>query len=45
MYNSVCDTVLAVRKFIAYESSRMLEYEIFTHTKISAITVVCFGKP
>ena len=38
-YNSVCDTVLAVRKFIAYESSRALEYEIFTRTKISAITV------
>ena len=30
---------LAVRKFIAHESSRALEYEIFTRTKISAITV------
>ena len=39
-YNSVCDTVLAVRKCIANESSQTLEYEIFTRTKISAITVV-----
>ena len=28
-YTSVCDTALKVRKFIAYESSRTLEYEIF----------------
>ena len=39
-HTSVCDITLAVRKFIAYESSRALEYEIFTRTKISAITVV-----
>ena len=38
-HTSVCDTALAVRKLIAYESSRTLEYEIFTRTKISAITV------
>ena len=42
-YNSVCDTVLAVRKFIAYESLRTLEYEIFTRTKFSAITVMLSG--
>ena len=40
IYQCVCDTALAVRKFIPYESSRTLEYEIFTCTKISAITVV-----
>ena len=28
----VCDTALEVRKFIAYESSRTLEHEIFTRT-------------
>ena len=39
MYDSVCDTALAVRICIAYESSRTLEYEIFTRTKISAIAV------
>ena len=38
-YTSVCDTAFKVRKFIAYENSRTLEYEIFTRTKISAITV------
>ena len=38
-YNSVCATFLAVQKFIAYDSSQTLEYEIFTRTKISAITV------
>ena len=38
-YTSVCETALAVRKFIAYESSRTPEYEFFTRTKISAITV------
>ena len=38
-YTSVCDTGFKVRKFIAYENSRTLEYEIFTRTKISAITV------
>ena len=41
-YNSVCDTVLAVQKFIAYESSRTLEYEIFIRTEISAITAINF---
>ena len=40
-YNSVCDTVLA-QKFIVYKSSRTLEYEIFTRTKISAIAVYNF---
>ena len=39
-YTNVCDTTVAVRKLIAYESSRTLEYEIFTRTKISAITVI-----
>ena len=39
-HTSVCDIAVAVRKFIAYESSRALEYEIFTRTKISTITVV-----
>ena len=38
-YTSVCDTAFKVRKFIAYENSPTLEYEIFTRTKISAITV------
>ena len=38
-YTSVSDTTVAVRKFIAYESRQTLEYEIFTRTKISAITV------
>ena len=32
-YTSECDTVLTERKFIAYKSSRTLEYEIFTGTK------------
>ena len=41
-YNSVCDTVLAVQKFVAYESSRTREYEIFIPTKISAITIINF---
>ena len=43
-YNSVCNTVLAVRKFIAYKSSKTLEYEIFTHMKISAITVHTYAR-
>ena len=38
-YTSVSDTTVAVRKFLAYESRQTLEYEIFTRTKISAITV------
>ena len=38
-YTSVSDTTVAVRKFLAYESWQTLEYEIFTRTKISAITV------
>ena len=38
-YTSVSDTTIAVRKFLAYESWQTLEYEIFTRTKISAITV------
>ena len=38
-YTSVSDTTLAVRTFLAYENQQMLEYEIFTRTKISAITV------
>ena len=42
-YDSACDTILAVRKFIPHENSRRLEYKIFTRrsTKISAITVHC----
>ena len=39
-YTSVSDTTVAVRKFLAYESWQTLEYEIFTRTKISAITVL-----
>ena len=39
MYTSVSDTTVAVRKFLAYESWQTLEYESFTRTKISAITV------
>ena len=39
-YTSVSDTTVAVRKFLAYESRQTLEYEIFTCTKISAITVI-----
>ena len=42
-YTSVRDTVLAVRKFIAYKSSRTLGFEIFTQTKISAITLSAAG--
>ena len=38
-YACVSDTTVAVRKFLAYESWQTLEYEIFTRTKISAITV------
>ena len=38
-YTRVCSPALAVWKFIAYESLRTLEYEIFTRMKISAITV------
>ena len=41
-YTSVSDTTVAVRKFLAYESRQTLEYEIFTRTKISAITVIKF---
>ena len=40
LHQAVCDTAPAVRKLIAYESSQMLEYEIFTRRKISAITVL-----
>ena len=36
-YTRVCDNGFVVQNFIAYESP--LEYEIFTRTKISAITV------
>ena len=36
MYTSVCDPALTVQKFIAYESSRMAEYGIFTRAEISA---------
>ena len=39
-YACVSDTTVAVRKFLAYESWQTLEYEIFTRTKISAITVL-----
>ena len=38
-YACVSDTTIAVQKFLAYESQQMLEYEIFTRTKFSAITV------
>ena len=38
-YTRVSDTALAARKFLAYENQQTLEYEIFTLTKISAITV------
>ena len=41
-YTSECDTALKVRKFIEYESSPTLEYEIFTRTKISAITTAVY---
>ena len=45
-YTSVSDTSVAVRKFLAYESRQTLEYEIFTCTKISAITVArIYQKP
>ena len=49
-YACVSDTTVAVWKFLAYESWQMLEYEIFTRTKISAITVpkvkwTCSGAP
>ena len=36
----VCDTILAVWKILAYKSSRTQENEIFSRTKISAITVM-----
>ena len=39
MHTILCDTALAVRKFIADESSQALEHEIFTRTKISVIIV------
>ena len=39
-YTSVSYTTVAVRKFLAYESQQTQEYEIFTRTKISAITVL-----
>ena len=46
VYTSVSDTTVAVRKFLAYESRQMLEYEIFSRTKISAITVyISTGRP
>ena len=41
-YTSVSDTTVAIRKFLVYENWQMLEYEIFTPTKISAITVDVF---
>ena len=34
-YTNVCDTALTVRKFIAYESSQSLKYDVFTRTEIS----------
>ena len=37
---SVLDTVLAVRKFTTYESSRTLAYGICTRAKNSAITAI-----
>ena len=43
-YACVSDTTVAVRKFLACESWQTLEYEIFTRTKISAITV-CRSHP
>ena len=44
-YACVSDTTVAVRKFLAYESWQTLEYEIFTRTKISAITVLKITGP
>ena len=41
-YACVSDTKVAVWKFLAYESWQTLEYEIFTRTKISAITVYMY---
>ena len=38
-YASVSDTVLALLKLKAYEDSRILECDTFTHTKTSAILV------
>ena len=38
-YACVSDTTVAVRNFLGYESWQTLEYEIFTRTKICAITV------
>ena len=38
-YACVSGTTVAVRKFLAYESWQTLEYEVFTRTKISAITI------
>ena len=45
-HTSVCDTVLAVQKFMAYESPRTPEYEFFTRTKVSVITggLPCFSR-
>ena len=37
--NLMCDTALAVQKFLMNESSQTQEYEIFTRTEISAIAV------
>ena len=36
---TLCNTTLAVRKVLGYESLPMLKYKISTHTEISAITV------
>ena len=38
-YTSVCNTAGVVRKLKAYEGPRMLEYKVFTCTKMFSITV------
>ena len=44
MYTSICDTALAVRKFIAcVRNSTNARVRIFTRTKISSITVFLNG--
>ena len=44
MYTSVRDTAPAVRKFIAYESSRTPENEFFTRSKILRLQYVSLKK-
>ena len=40
MHTDVCETAVTVQKFIACKSSQTPEYDVFTCTKIPAITIL-----